>query len=53
MNEPQTQGILALCGCTGAPFALGFFMAWKLRARYQLLGFPGMLLPKFVREWLL
>lgn len=49
----QAQGMLLLFGCTCSPWLVGAVIGWRFRGRVDRYGFPGALLPGFVRDrWL-
>lgn len=49
MND-QTLGMTLLCAVCLVPLLAGLALGWLLKTRHAALGFPGMLLPRLLRD---
>lgn len=49
MNDFWT-GLGYMTLCCGTPAAIGFITGWIMRQRFIQHGFPGMLIPGFIRR---
>jgi len=50
MTPEQQTGLMLLCLTCGAPFFIGFALAWWYRGRVEAYGLVGALLPALIRD---
>ena len=51
--NPDNLGLLIACLTCLVPFIFGAVFGWIMKRRLINLGFPGAVMPKFLRRWIL